>query len=685
MVDRLRISELDFDTIKTNLKTFLNQQAEFTDYDFDGAGLSVLLDILAYNTHYNAYYLNMVANEAFLDTALLRDSAVSHAKTLNYVPHSIRAPAAIIDFSVESNTTTSATMTISEGFSFLSNQIDSKSYNFVVLDDVTVTKANSKFVFENLEIYEGQLVTYNFTHNAASNPKQVFTLPDSNIDTTTLKVTVAPSVGNTSTTVYSKVTDVLDITSSSEVFFLQEERNGKYQIYFGNDVVGKSLPDGASVTANYLLTNGTAANKANNFVATATLTDSLSISQSNFTITPVSAASGGADRESVDDIKFSAAAQFSTQNRLVTFKDYESYILNNYPNIDSVSVWGGEDNIPRVYGKVFVSLKPANNYYISEAEKQRIIDDIITPKSIVAVQTEILDPEYLYLKIESSVQYDNKKTTISETALKQNIRNSILTYRNRELNKFSARFILSKMQDDIDETDLNAILGSETVVRVQKRFEPTIGSSQAYTIDFNVPLHRGTITNKLVSSEFGVNDSDGVERQVTFEEVPQSFSGISSISISNPGAGYTTAPTVTITGDGTGATATASIVNGVVQSIEVVNRGIDYTRAIITISGGNGYGATATAVIDARTGLIRTIYYDTNAERQIVDSTAGTIDYDTGQIVINDINVRSIGTDDEMIRLSIEAEKGIIQSIRNTILTIDEEDPTSIVTTLEAI
>lgn len=685
MVDRLRISELDFDTIKSNLKTFLNQQSEFTDYDFDGAGLNILLDILAYNTHYNAYYLNMVANEAFLDTALLRDSAVSHAKTLNYVPHSIRAPAAIIDFSVESNTTTSATMTISEGFSFLSNQIDSKSYNFVVLDDVTVTKANSKFVFENLEIYEGQLVTYNFTHNAASNPKQVFTLPDSNIDTTTLKVTIAPSVGNTSTTVYSKVTDVLDITSSSEVFFLQEERNGKYQIYFGNDVVGKSLSDGASVTANYLLTNGTAANKANNFVATATLTDSLSISQSNFTISPISAASGGADRESVDDIKFSAAAQFSTQNRLVTFKDYESYILNNYPNVDSVSVWGGEDNIPRVYGKVFVSLKPANNYYISEAEKQRIIDDIITPKSIVAVQTEILDPEFLFLKIESSVQYDNKKTTISEMALKQNIRNSILAYRNRELNKFAARFILSKMQDDIDGTDLNAILGSETIVRVQKRFEPTIGSSEAYTIDFNVPLHRGTITNKLVSSEFGVNDSDGVERQVTFEEVPQSFSGISSISISNPGAGYTTTPTVTITGDGTGATATAIIVNGVIQNIEVVNRGIDYTRAIITISGGNGYGATATAVIDARTGVLRTIYYDTNAERQIVDPTAGTVNYDTGQIAINDINVRSIGTDDELIRLSIEAEKGIIQSIRNTILTIDEEDPTSIVTTLEAI
>ena len=685
MADRLRISELDFDTIKSNLKTFLNQQSEFTDYDFDGAGLNILLDILAYNTHYNAYYLNMVANEAFLDTALLRDSAVSHAKTLNYVPHSTRAPVAIIDFSVESNTTTAATMTISDGFSFLSNQIDSKSYNFVVLDDVTVTKANSKFVFENLEIYEGQLVTYNFTHNSATNPKQVFTLPDNNIDTTTLKVTVAPSVGNTSTSVYNKVTDILNVAGTSEVFFLQEERSGKYQIYFGNDVVGKSLPDGASVSTTYLLNNGTAANKANNFVATASLTDSLGNSQTNFTITPVSAAAGGADRESVDDIKFSAAAQFSTQNRLVTFKDYESYILNNYPNLDSVSIWGGEDNVPRVYGKVFVSLKPTANYYISEAEKQRIIDEIISPKAIVAVQTEILDPEFLYLIVESDVQYDAKKTNSSETAIKQSIRNAVLTYRDRELNKFDTRFILSKMQDDIDDTDLNAILGSETIVRVQKRFKPTIASSQAYTINFNVPLHRGTISNKLVSSEFGVNDSNGVARTVTFEEIPQSYSGITSISISNPGTGYTTAPTVTITGDGTGATATATIVNGSIQSIEVTNRGIDYSRAIITITGGGGYGATATAVIDARTGVLRTIYYDTNAERQIVDSTAGTIDYDTGIVTINDINIRSINTDDELIRLSIESEKGIIQSVRNTILTIDEDDPTSIVTTLEAI
>jgi hypothetical protein len=228
MADRLRVTELDFDAIKQNLKNFLKQQSEFTDYDFDGAGLSILLDILAYNTHYNAYYLNMVANESFLDTALLRDSVVSHAKTLGYTPYSTRAPVAIVNFTIDSTTTTPATATLPEGYAFLSNQIDSKAYNFVVLNDTTVTKSNTQFFFENLQIFEGQLITYSFIYDQGSNPKQVFTLPDTNIDTTTIKVVVNPSSSNTATATYTKVTDVLDISSTSEVFFLQEERSGNF-------------------------------------------------------------------------------------------------------------------------------------------------------------------------------------------------------------------------------------------------------------------------------------------------------------------------------------------------------------------------------------------------------------------------------------------------------------------------
>lgn len=682
MANRLRVTELDFDTIKSNLRTFLNQQNEFTDYDFEGSGLSVLLDILAYNTHYNAYYLNMVANESFLDTALLRDSVVSHAKTLGYVPYSKKAPIATINFLINSSSSTSSTLTIPSGYSFLSNKIDGKSYNFVVLEEVTSTKANNSFYFENLNIYEGQLITYSFTQNQSTNPKQVFTLPDDNIDTTTIKVGVSPSIGNTSISIYSKVTDVLDVTTDSEVYFLQENKNGLFQIYFGNDVIGKKIPDGSIVSVTYLLTNGDDANKANNFIATAALSDTLGESLTNFTITPVSAASGGSERESVDDIKFGSAAQFATQNRLITTKDYESYLKKNYPAIDSISVWGGEEETPKAYGKVYVSMKPKQNYYISETEKQRIINEIISPKSIVSVDTIIRDPEYLYLLVSNYVEYNKNKTTQNPEGIKNSIRNSILLYNQNNLNKFGATFVLSKLQDNIDSVDLNAIIGSETILRLQKRFEPDLTKSTSYTINFNAELHRGTLTNRMTSTQFDVYDSFGIIRTVLLEEIPQSYTGISTIEVTNGGSGYLVAPTVTITGDGSGATATATIVNGRVNSIIVTNRGSGYTRALVSISGGSGYGATAIGVLDAKYGTLRTIYYDEFVQRQVVNENAGTIDYSSGIITINDIRILSVTAGDGLIRLTIESERGILSSNKNTIITIDETDSTSISTEL---
>jgi hypothetical protein len=675
---RLQISDLDFDQIKTNLKAYLKQQSQFQDYDFEGAGLNILLDILAYNTHYNSYYLNMVANEAFLDTAILRDSVVSHAKTLGYVPFSITAPRAIVNVTVDSGTTTPETLTIPKGFSFSSSIIDNVSYNFVVLEETTVTKSNTSFFFENLDIYEGSLVSYVFNYTENSNPKSVFVLPDNNIDTTTISVSVSPNVGNTSTQVYNQVTDILDITSTSNVYFLQESKNGNYEIYFGDGVVGKALNDGAVVTVTYLVTNGVAANQTNGFVAASSIG-----AYSDIVVDVVDVASGGSTRETVDSIKYSAAAQYATQNRLVTVKDYESYIKSKYPSVDSLSVWGGETETPKVFGKVYIALKPKANYFISETEKQRIIDDIINPKSIVSVSAEIRDAQFLYLIVESRVQYDPKKTSSDEGTIKTNIRQAILDYRDTNLNKFAGTFILSKLQDAIDATNGDSIIGSETVVRVQRRFQPQLNESVSYTIKYNVPIHRGTLTNKLTSTLFTVFDITGTVRTAQFDESPQSFTGISSIEITNPGTGYTTTPTVTITGDGTNATAEAVIVNGRIQSINITNRGVDYTRATVSITGGNGYGAEALAVIDGKTGTLRTIYYDSLAQRQIINSNAGTIDYDNGIVTINNIRFLSIDSTDGLIRLSIESEKGIIESTRDTILTIDEDDPIAISTILE--
>jgi len=675
---RLQISDLDFDQIKTNLKAYLKQQSQFQDYDFEGAGLNILLDILAYNTHYNSYYLNMVANEAFLDTAILRDSVVSHAKTLGYVPFSITAPRAIVNVTVDSGSTTPETLTIPKGFSFSSSIIDNVSYNFVALEETTVTKSNTSFYFENLNIYEGSLVNYVFNYTENSNPKSVFVLPDNNIDTTTISVSVSPNVGNTSTQVYNQVTDILDITSTSNVYFLQESKNGNYEIYFGDGVVGKALNDGAIVTVTYLVTNGVAANQTNGFVAASSIG-----AYSDIVVDVVDVASGGSTRETVDSIKYSAAAQYATQNRLVTVKDYESYIKSKYPSVDSLSVWGGETETPKVFGKVYIALKPKANYFISETEKQRIIDDIINPKSIVSVSAEIRDAQFLYLIVESRVQYDPKKTSSDEGTIRTNIRQAILDYRDTNLNKFAGTFILSKLQDAIDATNGDSIIGSETVVRVQRRFQPQLNESVSYTIKYNVPIHRGTLTNKLTSTLFTVFDITGTVRTAQFDEFPQSFTGISSIEITNPGTGYTTTPTVTITGDGTNATAEAVIVNGRIQSINITNRGVDYTRATVSITGGNGYGAEALAVIDGKTGTLRTIYYDSLAQRQIINSNAGTIDYDNGIVTINNIRFLSIDSTDGLIRLSIESEKGIIESTRDTILTIDEDDPIAISTILE--
>jgi hypothetical protein len=679
MADRLKVTDLDFDTIKLNLKNFLKQQTEFQDYDFEGAGLSVLVDLLAYNTHYNAYYLNMVANESFLDTALLRDSVVSHAKSLGYIPFSVNAAKATVNVTIDADDNTPESLTIPKGYRFISGIIDGRTYNFVTLEDVTITKANTDFTFENIDIYQGQLVTYRYEHSLSENPKSIFKLQDENIDTKTLKVSVSPSSSNTSSAVYNVVTDIFDVDNTSEVFFIQEGRDGKYEIYFGDGKVGKKLPDGAIVNVEYLVTSGSIANKATDFVASSALG-----AYNAIRVDVTAVASGGSSRETVDSIKYSAPSQFTTQNRLVTFRDYESYIKKNYPSVDSLSVWGGEDEVPKVYGKVFISLKPKQNYYISETEKSRIIEDIIKPKSIVGINVEIRDPNYLYLKTTTKIKYEKRKTTNNVPFLLNASKNSVLNYNLNNLNKFGALFVVSKLQDEIDSTD-GSFLGSETRFRLEKRFEPRINEVASYTIDFNTPLHRGTVVNRMLSTQFTTYDTFGVLRNAQIEESAQSFTGIEQIDVTNPGYNYTSTPTVTITGDGFGATAEAVIVNGRLNRIDITNRGTNYTRAVVTITGGGGVSASASALATGRIGTLRVIYFDANAEKQVINSDVGSINYDTGYVTINNLRIVSLSSSDGLMRLDVESDSDIIQSERNTIITIDENDPTAIALELEAI
>lgn len=675
MTSRLKVTDLDFDTIKTNLKAFLNQQSEFTDYDFEGSGLSVLIDLLAYNTHYNAYYLNMVANEAFLDTALLRDSVVSHAKLLNYTPASRSASMATLNISIVTSDTTIDTFTIPRGTTFASELIVDQIYNFVTIQNHTVSKSNVSYLFENVEIYEGTINTVIFDLNITSNPNQIFSLPDINIDTKTLLVSVRPNKITSLYDTYILSTDVLETDSSSLVFYLQEGKNQQYEIYFGDDHISKMLSDGSEITVSYLITNGDAANKAgtgaNSFVPVSTISALYPV-----TITTVDSATGGNEKETVDSIKFSAPKRYATQNRLVTSKDYASFIKSNYPGIQSISVWGGEEQVPIVYNKTFISLKMKGGYYLSETEKTRILNDIVRPKAILTVESEIIDPEYLYILVNGTVKYDITKTNLSQNDLLQKITNTIKNYNTTNLENFDSRYIQSKLQSSIDNSDVSFI-GSVIQTKVQKRLTPSLNINQSYTIDFGVELNRGSLNNNMVSSFFNINDSQGALRTARIEEIPYSFTGIEIIEITNPGFSYKTTPTIAITGDGSGATATAKLKNGIISSITITNPGVNYTRATISVVG-DGYSGSAIANLQGKKGRARLVYYNENSEAVVLNSYAGTIYYDSGILELTSLQMISAIDIDGLVRFTSYAYDNIINSSRNTLILIDPNSSDSV-------
>jgi hypothetical protein len=672
--NRINITDLDFDSIKTNLKQFLRSQSTFSDYNFEGSSLNILLDILAYNTHYNAYYMNMVANEAFLDSAILRNSVVSHAKSIGYTPISNRAARALIDLKfIVADSNPIETLTLNRGTSFRSNLIVNKSFKFVNVENVTVDRVNNSFTFLDLEICQGNIVNYVYTYNSDTNPKCIFEIPDKNVDTTTLKVTVQESYSNVYTETYTFASDVLNVEQDSLVYFLQEGQDGNFEIYFGNGSVGKSLKDGSVISLNYLVSDGSIGNDINSFSL------SSSIGLPYYTITNVRASSGGENKELVDTIKLNAIMQYSTQNRLVTINDYKYYLLRNYPFIDSISVWGGEEQTPKLYGKVFVSMKPKDDYYIAEGEKTRIINEIIKPKCVLTTDVKIIDPVYLYLKIHNNIKYNKVKTSLKKEQLNALAIAATHNYSKNNLNKFDSIFITSKLQEYLTNIDVNAIIGTHSIVRVEKRIVPELNVNKTYEVDFSIPLYRGTILNRLTSSEFTVADNLGIIRNAIIEEVPESYTGISSILIVESGYNYTSTPTITISGDGYGATAVAKIVNRKLESIQMTNRGINYTKAIVTISGGGGSGATAIARLDASVGTLRTVYFNENAERQIINSNIGNINYNTGKVIINNLRIQSVNTSDNILRLEIRTQDSILSSVRNTILTIDTNDPSSVI------
>ena len=380
---RLDISELDFENIKSSLKRFLSNQTQFKDYDFEGSSMAVLLDLLAYNTHYLAYNANFVANEMFMDTAQLRSSVASLAKLVGYTPNSARAP--IADLKLVINDATGSTVTIPAGTKF-SSSIDGLTYTFVTVGDHVVQPVDGVYTAQSLNVYEGTYVSYNYTFDS-SDIDHRFLIPSDRADSTTIKVAVQNSASDVTTATYNKATSITELNGDSKVYFLQEAEDGQYEIYFGDGVIGKKLADGNIISISYVVTNKTEANAATTF--------SLQGSISGFTdvtITVNSSAQGGAEPESLQSIKTSSANFYASQDRAVTVEDYKSKTKQLYANVQSVSAWGGEDNDVPFYGRVYISILPTSGSNLTESTKSRIITDL-KKYSVASVTPVIVDPE----------------------------------------------------------------------------------------------------------------------------------------------------------------------------------------------------------------------------------------------------------------------------------------------------
>ena len=476
--NKLEVSDFDFDNIKSNLKTFLQSQSEFQDYNFEGSGFAVLLDILAYNTHYLGFNANMLANEMYLDSADIRKNIVSLAKMLGYTPSSVRTPTASIDVLINDGSGSSITMT--KGTVFTST-VNGTSFQFVNNADIITTPVDGVYRFSNVEIYEGTLVTFRYTVDT-TDTDQRFIIPSPLVDTSTLVVRVQTSSTNTTTSTYTLATGLADVQSTSKVYFLQEAEDGKFEVYFGDNAIGAKLSDGNIVILEYIVSNVDAANGASTFTPAATIGGF-----SDITVTTKSNAQGGTVAESKESIRFNAPLQYTSQNRAVTTSDYESLVRSIYPNALSVSAWGGEDDETPVYGKVIIAIKAASGSTLTTATKQSIVTQL-KKFNVASVVPQIVDPETTSILLTSSVKYDEKLTTKTATTLKSDVLTALSNYNTTTLQKFDGVFRYSKVTGIIDDTD-NSIVSNITTIKIRKNFTPTLNTSSRYDIYFRNSLY----------------------------------------------------------------------------------------------------------------------------------------------------------------------------------------------------
>lgn len=478
----LKVDELNFQAIKENFKSYLRSQDQFRDYNFEASGLSSLLDLLAYNTYYNSFYLNMIATESFLSTAQKRNSIVALAKSLNYTPRSKSAAKITGNISV-TPVGAPASITIPQ-FTKFSGTIEGTTFNFLTARSTTVFSGVNGYNAQ-VELKEGTLLSRRYIVNSAD-VDQRFIIPNLNVDTSTLRVRVLNSTSDTTTRVFNKATNIVELTETSQVYFLEEVEDQQYEIKFGNNTFGVAPVNGNVIILDFIVTNGADANDIVNLI----YKDSIA-GISSIAFTSIDPAFGGAERESISSIRFNAPKSFESQNRLVTPDDYRALMLQQ-PGVDSVLVWGGEDNDPPAYGTVFIVAKPTEGDFLTPTEKENIIRSAINPKKILTVRTEIVDPEYINLVLNLNVKYEADSTTLTEGEIENLITQTVINYNTSDLNQFSKYFRYSKFLRLVDLAQ-KSILSSVVDVEMKKNVLIQLGASNRYDINFANPISPLTV------------------------------------------------------------------------------------------------------------------------------------------------------------------------------------------------
>ena len=481
----LQLTSIDFDGIKNDLKAFLSNQTELGDYNYESSTMQILLNLLAYNTYKNSFYLNMVGNEMFLDSAQIRNNVVSRAKMLGYTPRSAQGPTATVQLTITPGDTPS-TITIPADTQFTTT-VDGINYVYVN-PSAAVVNANALGVYStNLNIIEGRPFTYRFNVSSASPVRYI--LPNENVDTRSIVVRVQESVSNTASSTWINADDITAVAGNTSAYFIDENEDGRYEIKFGDNNVGKGLNDGNIVIASYRVCSGAATQGASTFIVPGTISG-----YSNISVQTVTAAAGGAEQESIASIKFNAPKNYQAQNRAVTVGDYETLIKNNFGDIGAVSAWGGQDNSPPTYGKVFISVKPKSGFFISQTRKDDI-DFFLQNKNVLSITPELVDPTYKFIVPTIEVKYNPNLTASTAGAVVDTISNKVIQYELTDLVSFGKEFTSSELIKDI-YTANEAISGIEITLKMMKNFTPVTTAPTTYRIPFNESLLN--ITGKAI-------------------------------------------------------------------------------------------------------------------------------------------------------------------------------------------